>query len=392
MNKIKKTDLKKLVYEIIESVVNESIGLSADSVIPIDKFVQAMTEASDMLGASTRVLPPEEMQDYLGRVADKNQKPTDKYDMPFVHSSNIPITNEAGKKYDLDKLRSAVTERPAKLLKQNEKITHSGGDSTVYFNLGLPALKGLAVNEKTGDFVIVDTCPGAGACKVYCYAKRGGYVQWKASSISQTRILNYLVNDPEGFKNQVIKELRAEEVKYGKKKTKLVVRWHDAGDFFSDDYLKLAYSIANEFPNVDFYAYTKMAGVATSGNKPKNFQTNFSGGATPEQEKQIDFSKTKHSTVVPKQMFKDYVVLEKNGCPTKDAAGKMQWKSPEAVVEFKKKLALKHQLDVKTVITYSELMKQPVSNDKKWNVIVAGGDGDDSANRPDVLGTYLLFH
>ena len=27
-----------------------------------------------------------------------------------------------------------------------------------------------------------------------------------------------------------------------------------------------------------------------------------------------------------------------------------------------------------------------------WNVVVAPGDGDDSANRADVLGTYLLMH
>ena len=28
----------------------------------------------------------------------------------------------------------------------------------------------------------------------------------------------------------------------------------------------------------------------------------------------------------------------------------------------------------------------------KWNVIVMSGEGDAAANRPDVLGSYLLEH
>ena len=37
-------------------------------------------------------------------------------------------------------------------------------------------------------------------------------------------------------------------------------------------------------------------------------------------------------------------------------------------------------------------MKTPIGPVKKYNVIVKPGDGDDSANRSDVLGTYLLIH
>lgn len=394
---MKKFEIKKIISEIVTEVMYEGAlptGLSPSAIIPIEKFVQranTVDEASDMLGASTSTLSPEEMQDYLSRVKNKKQLPTDKYKMPFVHGSNVEIKDEANRTFDLEKLRNAISSRPAKLLKQNEKITHSGGDSTVYFNIGLPALKGLAVNEKTGDFVVVDTCPGAGACKVYCYAKKGGYVQWKASSMSQTRTLNYLLNDPAGFKTQLTNEIKSEERKYEKKNTKIVIRWHDAGDFFSDEYLQLAYGIAKTFPNIDFYAYTKMAGVAM-GSKPDNFRVNFSGGATPDQEKQVDFTTTKHSTVVPKPMFDQHILKDESGKAVKDADGRTQWKSPKDLEEFKKKLSAKHSLDPNTVITYDEMMKIPVGTDKKWNVIVKTGDGDDSANRPDVLGTYLLIH
>ena len=53
------------------------------------------------------------------------------------------------------------------------------------------------------------------------------------------------------------------------------------------------------------------------------------------------------------------------------------------------------------LITYDEMMKQPLGTSSafgsrnivpKWNVIVKPGDGDDAANRSDVLGVYNLEH
>jgi hypothetical protein len=380
----------KLIDILLESRLCE-FGLPDTSIVPLSQFVDQELDEADMLGATTRILPPGELQAYLQRTAAGEKEKLDKYKMPYVHRGNIEIKDENDRTFDLDKLKAAITARPEKILKQNEKISHSGGGSTVYFNIGLPALKGLAVNESTGDFVVVDTCPGAGACKVYCYAKKGGYVQWKASSLSQTRQLNFLLNDPEGYKAKLKAELSAAERKFGKKGTKVVVRWHDAGDFFSPDYLNLAYSIAKDFPNIDFYAYTKVASVA-SGNKPSNFKMNFSAGATPEQEKQIDFARTKHSTVVPKQMFDDLILKDDSGKLIKDPDGRIQFKSPEALDILKKKLAVKYNVPENNVITYDEMMQIPVGTEPKWNVIVKPGDGDDSANRADVVGTWLLIH
>lgn len=374
---------------IYKEVLLESM-MSQFNVTPLPQFVNQELEEADMLGASTRTLSPDEMQAYLGRTAGGSKTKMDKYTMPYVHRGNVEIKDENDRTFDLDKLRAAITARPEKILKQNEKITHSGGGSTVYYNIGLPALKGLAVNEATGEFVVVDTCPGAGACKVYCYAKKGGYVQWKASSMSQTRQLNFLLNDPQGYKNKLENELRSAEAKFGKKGTKVVVRWHDAGDFFSPEYLDLAYSVAKDFPNIDFYAYTKMAGVAT-GNKPSNFKMNFSMGATPEQEKQIDFQRTKHSTVVPKQMFDDLISRDDDGKVVRNDKGQIQF-SDDNLKLLKKKLASKYNMPEDSVITYDEMMALPVANEPKYNVIVKPGDGDDSANRSDVIGTWLLIH
>lgn len=379
----------KFFSDLLNEVVMESM-MDKFHAVPLDQFVKQELDEADMLGATTKVLPPDELQAYLQRTAAGEKDKMDKYKMPYVHRGNIEIKDENDRTFDLAKLRAAISARPEKILKQNEKITHSGGDSTVYYNIGLPALKGLAVNEATGDFVVVDTCPGAGACKVYCYAKKGGYVQWKASSMSQTRQLNFLLNDPQGYKNKLESELRSAEKKFGKKGTKIVVRWHDAGDFFSPEYLDLAYSVARDFPNIEFYAYTKMAGVAT-GAKPSNFKMNFSMGATPEQEKQIDFSTTKHSTVVPKQLFDDLVMKDDKGKAVRNDKGQIQF-SDDNLKVLKRKLASKYNMPEDSVITYDEMMAIPVGSEPKYNVIVKPGDGDDSANRADVIGTWLLIH
>ena len=382
----------KFIDLLTEVKMYEGMGLPSDSIMTLDQFVNSSgLDEADMLGAMTRTMSPDEMQAYLAKTADGKKTKLDKYTMPYVHRGNIEIKDENDRKFDLDKLKAAIITRPTKLLKQNEKITHSGGETAQYYNIGLPALKGLAVNEKTGDFIVVDTCPGAGACKVYCYAKKGGYVQWKASSMSQTKVLNFLLNDPQGFKAKLESEIQTEVDKFAKKGAKVVIRWHDAGDFFSPDYVDLAYSVARKFPQVDFYAYTKMAGVAT-GNKPNNFKINFSMCATPDQEKQIQPKSTKHSTVVPKPMFTDLILKDAKGKLIKDQDGKIQFKSPEAVDVLKSKLSAKYGVPKDSIITYDEMKVIPAGKEPKWNVIVKPGDGDESANRADVVGTWLLIH
>ncbi len=391
-----KTELRKIITEAVSEVmfeIDQPKGVPGAKIMSLDQFVKtAQVDEADMLGAKTTAMSPEDMQTFLGNTKNKTLAPADKYKMPYVHGSNIAITNDAGQKYDSEKLKAAIMRRPAQILKMNAKMAKSGGENSIFFDIGLPALKGLAVNEKTGEFIVVDTCPGAGACKVYCYAKKGGYIQYKDASMSQTRLLNYLLNDPEGFKKQFETELTKEAAKAKSKGKTAIIRWHDAGDFFSPEYLELAYSIAKKFPEVKFYAYTKMAGVAM-GKKPDNFIMNFSMGATPEQEKQIDFGTTKHSTVVPKPMFDQYMLKDEKGKLVRDEKNRMQFKDEAALEEFKKKLAQKYSVKPETVITYDEMLKTPEDKEKnKYNVIIRPGDGDVSASRADVKGTYLLIH
>lgn len=368
------------------------------TVMSLDRFVkkeapkddEEVTEApGDFgLGARYRKAGDDEMQQYLGRTKDKTKTKTDPYKMPYVHGSNIDIVDPAGKTYDLDSLRTQITQRPARILKQNEKMQHSDGTTSVFFNVGLPALKGLAVNEENGEFVIVDTCPGAGACQTFCYALKGSYVMFKAVSMNLTRMLNYLLNDPQGFADQMGAEIKLAQSQ--NRGSKIVVRWHDAGDFFSPEYLDMAYGVASANPKVDFYAYTKIAGVAQQA-RPANFKMNFSGGAKPGEERKIDFVKTKHSRVIPKDQFFDLIARDGNKL-NKDAKGRTQFAGTAELNTFKQRMAQTYKLDPKSIITYDQMMSMPEGDQPLYNVIVMPGDGDDGANRKDILGSYLLFH
>ena len=342
------------------------------------------------LGANYRAVPDAEMQDLMGRSKNKTKTKRDKFDYPYIHGSNIQVKDEGGKSFDSEALKKSIMVRPGRILGQNAKMQHSETGTEAIFDIGLPALKGLAVNEKTGEFVVVDTCPGAGACKTFCYAMKGSYVMFKAVSMGLARMLNFLLNDPTGFASQLNAEIAAAKSKMAKKNAKVVVRWHDAGDFFSAEYLDMAYGVANANPDVGFYAYTKMADVAT-GQRPKNFNMNFSGGALSSQEKKIDFQRVKHSKVVPKDMFFDLIARDGTSLK-KDAKGRMQFASPENLDQFKSIMAQKYAIDKNSILTYDEMMKTPVGDTPKWNTIVMPGDGDNSANRNDVIGSYLLFH
>ncbi len=245
---------------------------------------QNVNEATK-LPAQTRELKGQELEDYLDRIRNREKGKTDKYKLPYIHrSSVVKYYNEEGKRYDTDQIKTALGVRPKKLLKQNEKMKHSNGELEQFYNIGFAALVGIALDEGTNELIVVNTCPGAGSCKVDCFAMKGGKIQFKAAWQSDGRILTYLLNDPSGFFNQLSSEISKEEAagKKGDKKFpngwQTTIRWHDAGDFFSPEYLDLALKMAAKHPDVKFYAYTKMAGAALA-QKPPNFIINWSEGA-----------------------------------------------------------------------------------------------------------------
>ena len=378
------------------------------------------------LPAQQRELGGDEFQDYMTRIKgtddldkegnvklDKKgiakyttgKTKTDKYKMPYVHrSSAIEYYDEGGKRFKEEAVIDALKQRPKKLLKQNEKMKHSNGEFEQFFNVGFAALTGVAVDESTNKLIIVNTCPGAGSCKVDCFAMKGGKVQFKAAWLSDGRILTYLLNDPSGFFNQLSSEIASEEAAANKGDKKfpngwqVTVRWHDAGDFFSPEYLELALNMAAKHPNVKFYAYTKMAAAALS-KKPDNFIINWSEGANTAQEKQVkqqdpNLDNTKNSRIVPEKLFYDLLAKDEKGNLKKTADGAWQPANPEALTQMKQRIAKEYGISASSILSYTEYMgkRNSIPSGMKYNVIVAPGEGDVSANDQGVLSTLLLRH
>ena len=378
------------------------------------------------LPAQTRDLDSQEFQDYMKRIVgtpdldkagnvkvDKkgNEKyttgktKTDKYKMPYIHrSSVVSYLSPDGKSYDEDAVKKTLSIRPKALLKQNEKMKHSNGEFEQFFNVGFAALVGIALDEQTNKLIVVNTCPGAGSCKVECFAMKGGKIQFKAAWQSDGRILTYLLNDPDGFFNQLSNEISVEAQAAAKGDKKFpngwqtTVRWHDAGDFFSPEYLDLALKMAAKHPDVRFYAYTKMAGAALA-NKPPNFIINWSEGANTTQEKQIkaqdpNLDKTKNSRIVPEKLFYDLLAKDEKGNLKKTSDGAWQPASPEALAQMKQRIANEYGISASSILSYTEYMskRNSIPTGMKYNVIVAPGEGDVSANDPGVLSTLLLRH
>jgi hypothetical protein len=361
------------------------------------KDKKGMAEATK-LPAQTRELKGQELDDYLDRIRNREKGKTDKYKLPYIHrSSVVKYYNEEGKRYDTDQIKQTLGIRPKKLLKQNEKMKHSNGELEQFFNIGFAALVGIALDENTNELIVVNTCPGAGSCKIECFAMKGGKVQFEGPWLSDGRILTFLLNDPDGFFNQLSNDITKEEKLAQKGGYNLTIRWHDAGDFFSPEYMDLAFKLAAAHPDVKFYAYTKIADAAL-GQKPNNFIVNWSEGASTSQEKKVkaqdaNLDKTKNSRIVPSKLFYDLLKKDKEGKLDKTADGAWQPKDAAALNELKDRLAAAYNLKRDSIISYSEMMATPQKNNvQKWNVIIAPGEGDISANRLDVLSTLLLKH
>ena len=84
---------------------------------------------------------------------------------------------------------------------------------------------------------------------------------------------------------------------------------------------------------------------------------------------------------------------DEKGNLDKTADGAWQPRDSAALEELKDRLAATYNLKRDSIIDYNEMMATPQKNNiKKWNVIIAPGEGDISANRQDVLSTLLLKH
>lgn len=198
-----------------------------------------------------------------------------------------------------------MTTRPDTLLTQNSELRKAG-----VHNWTLPAWI-----VELPDGQRFNTCPNAGVCARVCYARFGTY---RFSNVRARHIANltYVLDDPVAWEAQMTTELTRRKfrpsgnahnldhdstdtwihdwVRHGGK----AVRIHDAGDFFSDDYLCAWIRIAKSTPDVLFYAYTKeVERIKRHVVFPVNLRFIYSYGGR--QDDLIDVTVDRHAEVFP---------------------------------------------------------------------------------------------
>ena len=169
---------------------------------------------------------------------------------------------------DLERRAAAVERlsvRPAKLLTSNSNLRRHG-----ILNWTLPAWAGRLADGRT-----YNTCPSAGVCAKVCYARSGSY---RFSNVLERheRNLAYVLDDLTGWTDQMIAEIGRK-----RRREQVVIRIHDAGDFFSDLYTEAWRSVMVAHPDVRFYAYTKEVRrfrELIEPDPPENFKWVYSFG------------------------------------------------------------------------------------------------------------------
>jgi hypothetical protein len=172
--------------------------------------------------------------------------------------------------------------KPKNLLTNGNRELKADG----IFTWSLPAL---AAKLSTGKNMLV--CPSAGVCANLCYARSGTY-NFSNVKAAHTKNLELILDNPIGWKIRLNEELKTKRYQGGKS-----VRIHDSGDFFSDAYFELWLDIANDNPDVFFYAYTKEVAMVKRYELPKNFVIIFSMGGT--QDHLVDKENDRHADVFP---------------------------------------------------------------------------------------------
>lgn len=269
----------------------------------------------------------------------------------------------------------------------NQKLQKTAGVDYYTVNTGLPALKAFVYDRDTGKFYILNTCPYAGSCQLYCYALKGTF-QFDGSILNMHRKINLLMNDPKRYERMAFANLlgMAEEANGDGKQ--LRIRWNDSGDFFTKKYYDIARSVTDRLLEMDYdvlsYAYTKSSEFYYKSTN--TFIMNFSDGAKVSETNKVDLGNEKTSFVVDREMTKD-LNLTSNSTKDRQKIKEVIASNYDTTVE---RLKFDDELPDKEGSKYQyDAVVRPANNKGKNKF---GGDTDLSAQREDVRATYLLIH
>jgi hypothetical protein len=380
--------LDKQVF--LENTINALGGIE---ILNVDDYWEDQEDQNQLKVAKLEEEDPIAKDVDIRKMADpeererQSKKPIASRTNRLLHNSTIKgLIDDSGNEITdqgMEDLKNKMLQVPENLLKQNEKMKKSRGSGVEIYNFSLPAYQGLFFNENSGTFQVVKTCPNASECVAFCYATKGGYIQWEGSALFSAKVMTFLMNNFKGF-FQLLKNNLAKALKISKKNgDQLFIRIHDAGDFYGESYINAWLEVMNSFPEINFYAYTKQFQLfnKVAPNLPNNFTLNKSFGG--KDDKLIDVALDKHSRVIPPNLFNDLKLKKKEG---------KTLITPEQLTALKDRIAEDLGIDRGSILSYDEMLQTEKGDSPYWNVIVMPGEGDLSATRKDVLGTLLLFH
>lgn len=347
-------------------------------------------------------IPPEKVVEMLNARLATLKLPSNKREKtdantPIIGAGNIPLTDG---EIDIQAFIDDITAKPNKIFDRNPKMEKTDKGQLQYtVNTGIPALRGILYDKENNKFFIINTCPGAGACAVVCYARRGFYLINDGKNLKYIQRLNLLMNDPEEYENIIMDELEVEAFRIKResrklnKDIKLVIRWNDAGDFFAKKYFDIAISATNQLLsagyNVVSYAYTKVGDIANITDP--NFIMNFSDDANKKETEKIDKPITKLSKIVPRDLYRD-IFMKQGNQYVKDSNGKPMFKDENSAQRLKLALSKEFNLPIESLVFTDELPNE-IGKPLQYNVIVKPtGDSDIGAQRTDVWYNLLLAH
>lgn len=193
------------------------------------------------------------------------------------------------------------------LKKGNSELAKAG-----VYTFSIPALS--AKSEVNGNML---TCPQAGICAQFCYARVGRYNFSNVKAAHTRNLDRYLINR-EKWVEDIKEELKAKRFRPTGKPHAITwplrsdfewwqtsgarsIRVHDSGDFFDDQYLRDWLAVAASAPDVLFYAYTKSVSMfkaaEAEGLVPANFVIIFSMGG--KQDHLVNKESDRHDDIFP---------------------------------------------------------------------------------------------
>ncbi len=383
--------VNKFVEYCLESFFDGAVNLEDKKTSPLDEI---NWNEPDIADTKSRCMTMDALKDWLNSELDRYKSGNKAAaNMPRISRGNIVIGDQGS--VDVQGFIKLLTTPPKTIFDKGEKSLHSVDENNTTINTGIPALRGVVWDEEHKEFRIVNTCPAAGACAVDCYAMQGFYIMNDGKNIKLAQRLQLIFQNPEQYIKQATYESESFAFDAKRNNKTLEIRWNDAGDFFSERYLKLAlqvtkYLLEKQYP-VKSYFYTKVGKMVDLGQK-LGFTVTFSAGG-------IDKSPEakKHSIVVPKDVFKQYLIPTKGRGYEKDTTGKSQFRDGLSKDSLRKTIFDTYHgqytdLTIDSIKFTDELPKIEGKPGEFSAIVLPGGDTDAPAQRQDVKYIFLLKH